>query len=727
VRAMAHRRFAPLRPVLLVGIALIGAASPCCQDAPQAAPNPTMQSPKKPNRLQDSTSPYLRQHAHNPVDWHPWGPEALTKSKQSGKPIFLSVGYSSCHWCHVMERESFMDEAVAALLNEHFVCVKVDREERPDLDEIYMAAVQAMTGSGGWPMSVWLTPDLEPFYGGTYFPPEDRNGLPSFARVVRQLAKVWSERRADCEKGGKQLTEHLRSALKATGGADELPRGVAASMVEQSKERYDEQHGGFAQAPHFAPKFPHASELHVLLLQATRGDAAARTMADTTLDRMAAGGMFDQLGFGFHRYSTDREWLVPHFEKMLYDNALLAGVYVDASLLPGGERHRDVARWALDAMLSDLRGPEGAFWSSHDADSEGMEGKFFVWSDAEWRAVLGDDAALAAARWGVTDSGNWEGTNVLHVAASHEQLAARFGVTVVEVASKLERCRVALLAARNRRARPATDDKVLAAWNGMAIAALARAWHVLGDAEHLEAAQRAAAFVLDRMTVDGRLLRSWRDGRGQGPSFVEDYGFVADALITLFEADADPRWLSAARDLLRVAVSRYGDEQGGGFFFTSDDHEALLARSGNVTESSIPSGASMVALSLLRCGLLLGDEAMHARGVRAVRAHASLLEKAPIAAPTLVYACEFAQADPREIVVSGPPDDPRTRALLLAARRAFPRFSAVGLVHDGNREALEALSPLFVGKQPIDGVPAAYVCRRGACEKPVTDPEDLRP
>ena len=701
-------------------------ASGLCQDPGQEpSQSRPMQTPKKQNRLASETSPYLRQHATNPVDWHPWGKEALERSKKEGKPIFLSVGYSSCHWCHVMERESFEDEKVAALLNEHFVCIKVDREERPDLDEIYMAAVQAMTGNGGWPMSVWLTPDLEPFYGGTYFPPEDRNGMPGFSRVVSQLAKVWRERRDECVKGGKQLTEHLRSALQTAGGAKDLPKRIAASMTAQSKAQYDEQHGGFASAPHFAPKFPHAAELRVLLLQQARGDEAAAAMATKTLDRMAQGGLFDQLGFGFHRYSTDREWLVPHFEKMLYDNALLAVAYLEASRVPGGDRFRDVARQTLDSMAREMQSKDGAFWSSQDADSEGVEGRFFVWSMDDLRAVLGEDASLAAARWGASSEGNWEGTSVLHAATPLEDLERRFPGEQ-PIAVRLESARSRLLEARSKRVRPATDDKALAAWNGMAIEAFARAAQIDGDPKVLAAAQRAASFVLERMVVDGRLLRSWRDGRGQGPSFVEDYGFVADALVTLFEADGDPRWLRGARDLLRVAVDRYGDSSGGGFFFTSDEHESLLARSKNVTESSIPSGTAMVVRALLRCGLLLGDEAMFARGVQALRAHAELLEKAPVAVPSLVLAAEFAQADPREVVVAGDPSDPRTRALLEAAWRAFPRFSVVGLVHDGNRKELEAMSPVFVGKSPVDGVPAAYVCRRGACEKPVTDPKEWK-
>ncbi len=716
----------PARFAVLASFAwCLPASGPCQQPTQDPTQTRPMHPTKKQNRLASETSPYLRQHATNPVDWHPWGKEALERSKKEGKPIFLSVGYSSCHWCHVMERESFEDEKIAALLNEHFVCIKVDREERPDLDEIYMAAVQAMTGNGGWPMSVWLTPDLEPFYGGTYFPPEDRNGMPGFSRVVTQLAKVWRERRDECVKGGKQLTEHLRSALQTAGGAKDLPQRIAASMTAQSQAQYDEVHGGFASAPHFAPKFPHAAELRVLLLQQSRNDSSAAVMATTTLDRMATGGMFDQLGFGFHRYSTDREWLVPHFEKMLYDNALLAVAYLEASLVPGGDRFRDIARRTLDYMAREMQSKDGAFWSSQDADSEGVEGRFFVWSMDDLSAALGDDAELASARWGASAAGNWEGTNVLHAAASTDQLAKQFPGEP-SIVAKLESARTRLLEVRSKRVRPATDDKALAAWNGMAIEAFARAAQVDGDPRFLAAAQRAAAFVLDRMVEDGRLLRSWRDGRGQGPSFVEDYGFVADALVTLFEADADPRWLAAARDLLRTAVDRYGDAQGGGFYFTSDEHESLLARSKNVTESSIPSGTAMVVRALLRCGLLLGDEAMFARGVQALRAHADLLEKAPVAVPSLVLAAEFAQADPREVVVAGDPADARTRALLDAALRSFPRFAVVGLVHDGNRKQLEALSPVFVGKSPVDGVPAAYVCRRGACEKPVTDPAELR-
>lgn len=714
---------APRRAAVLVSLVLSLACTGTAQH-PVQEPKPVAQP--KPNRLATSTSPYLRQHANNPVDWYPWGKEALDRAKKEGKPIFLSIGYSACHWCHVMEHESFENAATAALMNDNFVCIKVDREERPDLDEIYMTAVQAMTGSGGWPMSVWLTPDLQPFYGGTYFPPEDAHGRPGFPRVLQQLAKVWTERREDCERGAAQLTEHLQKVLRPTSESSVLESGIAESMRAQSSERYDATHGGFAEAPHYAPKFPHPSELLVLLRLAAKGDEAARTMARTTLDRMAAGGMNDQLGFGFHRYSTDREWLVPHFEKMLYDNAQLAVVYAESFAATKDERHGAVVRRTLDYCLRELRDGKGGFWSSQDADSEGVEGKFFVWSLEEWNRLLGDDASLAASRWGVTAAGNWEGHNVLFDAVSVDTLAKTLGKDPVDLAARLENARLALFTARSTRVRPGTDDKVLAAWNGLAIGAFARAAQVFGEERYVVAAREGAAFVLDSMIVEGRLRRSWRDGRAEGPAFLEDHAFVADALLTLFETDADPRWLAAARDLLATAVKRFGDDTDGGFHFTSDDHEALPTRSKNATESSTPSGVAVMAMALLRAGLLLGDEALFARGEKALLANASLLARAPVAAPSLVAAVQFLQGDPREVVVAGEPGDPRTQALLDAARRRFPSLGVVAHVHDGNRAALERLSPTFVGKRPIEGRPCAYVCRRGVCEAPVFEPEALQ-
>jgi uncharacterized protein YyaL (SSP411 family) len=677
------------------------------------------------NRLAKETSPYLRQHQHNPVDWYPWGEAALAKARSENKPIFLSIGYAACHWCHVMERESFEDPAIAKVMNERFVCIKVDREERPDLDEIYMAAVQAMTGQGGWPMSVWMTPDLKPFYGGTYYPPEDRFGRPGFKRVLEVLADGWQDRRGEFERVGNELGEHLQKALAPAAEPGAVGPEAVARFLQQSAERYDDLHGGFAQPPHFAPKFPHASELSVLLRAAAAGDGRSRNMAVVTLDRMQQGGIYDQLGFGFHRYSTDRQWLVPHFEKMLYDNALLVPVYLEAFLLTGDVRHAAIARETLDYLLREMRHEQGGFFSSQDADSEGVEGRFFVWSKAEVEQLLGEGAEAALLRWGISAEGNWEHANVLAKHRTLEQVARMVGRDEAAVAAGIERARQVLLAARGRRVRPGTDDKILAAWNGLAIAALARGHQVLGDARYLDAARAAAGFALREMVRDGRCLRSWHSGAARHRGYLEDHAFLADALLSLFESDFDPRWLQAARELLATVQQRFRDPGDGGLWFTADDHEELLARSRSVSEASTPSGAAVAARAFLRAGLLLGDEELYGIGVQVLRANAAMLARLPIACPTLVLALQFHLGDPREVVIAGDPADRRTQALLTAARRLFPPHAVVAVIHDRNRMQLDKLSPVFAGKTPQDGVPAAYVCRRGACEAPVTDPSRL--
>ncbi len=681
--------------------------------------------PRPVNRLAKETSPYLRQHQHNPVDWHPWGPEALKKAKELDRPIFLSIGYAACHWCHVMERESFEDPKIAALMNAHFVCIKVDREERPDLDEIYMMSVQAMTGQGGWPMSVWLTPDLQPFYGGTYFPPEDRHGRPGFPRVLQALADGWRDRRAEMVKVSAELTAHLQEILQPKAAPGDVTAEVVDKLVAQSAARFDERYGGFAPGPHFAPKFPHASELAVLLRRAAQNDGRALRMAVLTLDRMQEGGMYDQLGFGFHRYSTDREWLVPHFEKMLYDNGLLVPVYLEALLLTGEARHGEIAGQCLDYLLREMQGPHGGFYSSQDADSEGVEGRFFVWQLDEAKALLGDDLPVAAARWGITEQGNWEHRNVLWKALPVAAAAERAGLPPAAAAAALERARQKLLAARQQRVAPPTDDKVLTAWNGMAITALCRGHQVLGERRWLQAAQKAADFALRELLRDGRCLRSWHSGQARHQGYLEDHAYLCDALLTLFESDGDPRWLRAARGLLQAMQEHFRDDADGGFFFTADDHEELLARSRSVSESSQPSGTAMAAMAFLRGGLLLGDEALYEVGVQALRANAAALREMPAACSGLVLALQFHLGDPREIVIAGEPDDPRTQALLAAVRGRFAPHVVVALVHHGNRDALLELSEVFRGKTPVDGVPAAFVCRRGVCEAPVTDPARL--
>jgi uncharacterized protein YyaL (SSP411 family) len=610
-------------------------------------------------------------------------------------------------------------------MNANYVCIKVDREERPDLDEIYMAAVTAMTGQGGWPMSVWLTPDLRPFFAGTYFPPEDRYGRPGFPRLLEHLAKAWKDRREEVLASGKEITAHLQQVLAPALPVGEPGPGTAAKMALQSGGRYDELLAGFAQPPEYAPKFPHASEVQVLLRLAAAGDDRARGMALSTLDRMAKGGMVDQLGGGFHRYSTDRQWLVPHFEKMLYDNALLVPCYLEAAALARDPAPAAVARQTLDYLLREMQAPDGGFWSSQDADSEGVEGKFFVWQRAEFDAVVGADAELAAKWFGVTPAGNWEHSNVLTAAAGIDVFAKAAGLDAAAARQRLERARSLLFAVRERRVHPRTDDKVLTAWNGMGIAACALGAQSLGDGRYLRAAQRAAAFVLRELCKEGRCKRSWHSGVAQHSGYLEDYGFLADGLLTLFETDFDPRWLAASKQLLDAARAHFRDAADGGFFFTADDHEELIVRTKTVGESSTPSGAAMIARACLRAGLLLGDEALYATGVGVLRANHAVLEAQPVGCPSLVLSLQFHQADPREVVIAGEPGDPRTVALLAAAR-AFPAHRVVAVVHAGNRDALRKLSPVFDGKEPVNGAPAAYVCRRGACEKPVMDPAKLR-
>ena len=667
---------------------------------------------KPPNRLAKEASPYLRQHQHNPVDWHPWGPEALALAKKLDKPIFLSIGYSACHWCHVMAAESFADADMAKLMNEHFVCIKVDREERPDIDEIYMAALQAMGQQGGWPLSAWLTPDGRPFYGGTYFPPEDGNGLPGFRRVLEQLAKAWRERRQEVLTGADELAKHLQTSLAPEHPPGEPTAELLAKVLPQAQERFDGQHGGFGQPPRFAPKFPSPLELQALLR--LPGEAAL-PLVTQTLHAMHRGGLFDQLGGGFHRYSTDRQWLVPHFEKMLYDNALLVPCYLEAFERTGEPAFALVARRTLDYLLRELQAPGGGFWSSQDAQSEGVEGKFFVWSLGQFEELLGADSQAVAAHFGVTKNGNWEHQNVLHLPA---------GLPTAADAALMQRATDVLFAAREKRVRPGTDDKVLAAWNGMTLRALATGYRVLGDERYRAAARRAADFLLREMVVDGRVRRAWHGGVARHQGCLDDHAALADGLLALFEVDSEARWLAAAKTLLQAIDKHFGAADGG-FWFTAADHEALVARTKVAYDGSTPSGTALAVQALLAGGLLLGDEALYGRGLLALRANHRLLAESPAAAPALVRSLQFHLASPREIVVVGAPDDARTGPLLRAAARAGAA-QVVALLHDGNRAELTALSPVFAGKELVGGAPAAYVCRRGVCLAPVTDPERLR-
>ncbi len=667
------------------------------------------------NRLANETSPYLLQHAHNPVDWYPWGEEAIERARAEDKPIFLSIGYSACHWCHVMERESFEDEQVAALLNRHFVCIKVDREERPDLDEIYMKAVQAMTGSGGWPMSVFMTPALEPFWGGTYFPPRTLYGRPGFTQILNGIAEAWRGNREKLAEHGAKMAERIASEGSASLFAEVDPGVLDASLAALGRN-FDATWGGFGDAP----KFPHATDLRILLRHHSRtGEERALHMAVFTLDRMAAGGIHDQLAGGFHRYSTDEKWLIPHFEKMLYDNALLVPAYVEAWLVTREPRHERVVRDCLEWMLREMRTPEGGFASTQDADSEGEEGKYFVWTPAELEEVLGKAlGARAAAWWGVTDSGNFEhGASALWHGEPTEQVAASLHVPLAELEEQMEDARARLLAARSERVAPGTDDKVLASWNGLAISALCQAWQVFGEERWLDAARAAARFVLTGMRQeDGRLFATSRHGRSHLNAYLDDYAFMTAGLIDLFESDFDGTWLTEALALTDILAERFEDPVNGGFFTTGDDHEKLIARLKNPHDGALPSGNGVHALNLLRLAEFTGRVELARSAETTIRSVGVLLNRYPTAFSQMLQAVDFVAVGPREIVVTGDGDE--ARAMLRAVRERYLPQRVVVHAHP-NLDA--KLVPLVEGKpRPAQGA-QAFVCRNWTCDRPVDD------
>ncbi|MDY0168767.1 MAG: thioredoxin domain-containing protein [Thermoguttaceae bacterium] len=591
------------------------------------------------NRLSTALSPYLLQHAENPVDWYPWCEEARRKARDEDKPIFLSIGYSSCHWCHVMAHESFEDEGIARLLAEHFVSVKVDREERPDLDQVYMDAVQAMTGQGGWPLSVFLTPDGRPFFGGTYWPYPARSGMPGFDHVLRAIAESWHERRQELSDQADQFARFLVEACRGStaGERPSLSSKPLAAAEAGLRQAFDSQFGGFGQAP----KFPQPISLRFLLCRWQNcGDADLLGMIVTTLDRMAAGGVYDQVGGGFHRYSVDRQWLVPHFEKMLYDNALLVPCYLEAWQATGRDEFARVARETLEYVLRDMTHPEGAFFSSEDADSEGREGVFYLWTPSEIEAVLGSERAETFCRvYDVTESGNFEGRSILNRPRSLAENAQALGRPADELLAELDESRAALLAARGGRIRPGRDDKVLTGWNAMMIDALTRAGAVLGEPRYTEAGIQAAEFLLNHLRDDrGRLLHCWRNGKARHPAFLDDVALLADALIALHETTGQSRWLERSVPLADDLLTRFADPQASGFFYTPADHEALIARKKDFLDSSTPSGNGVAACVLLKLGRLCsrGDYTNAAEST--LRAGAELLDRAPTAACQLLLA-----------------------------------------------------------------------------------------
>jgi uncharacterized protein len=668
------------------------------------------------NRLADESSPYLRQHADNPVDWYPWGEDAFARARAEDKPILLSVGYSSCHWCHVMAHESFEDEAVAAVMNDRFVNVKVDREERPDVDAVYMQAVQTMTGSGGWPMTVFLDADGRPFYGGTYFPPEDRPGMPGFVRLLDAIADAWRNQRAELLEQADQLREAIeRSTSIGSAHQSAVTRAVLTNAVATLREQFDPRFGGFGRAP----KFPQAMTLTFLLdMQATTPDPDVFEMVTVSLDAMAAGGIYDQVGGGFHRYSVDAHWLVPHFEKMLYDQALLVRAYTNGWLVTREPRYRRVVEETVGYVLRDLRHPDGGFFCAEDADSEGVEGKFYVWSYEELEALCGDDLPDIVRHFGVTMRGNFEDPhtgyrgNILHAV----------GRTDVRPEA-VDRVLPALFAAREQRTRPGLDDKVLLGWNALFLRSLVEAADALGRADWMDAARANARFLLASLRrADGRLLRSWQDGRANLLAYAEDYAALLAALISLAERD-DVAWLADARAVADGLVALFADDERGGFFTTGVDADALIVRPKDYQDNATPSENSLAADGLLRLSALTGDQSYAASAARWIGTLAPVLGQHPTAFAHLLEACERLVDPPIEVAVVGSPGDPGTAALRAElAGRVLPASVRVVAGPGTGTDT----TPLLADRSALDGAAVAYVCEHYVCRLPVTDPAALR-
>jgi uncharacterized protein YyaL (SSP411 family) len=651
-----------------------------------------------PNRLGGESSPYLLQHKDNPVDWEPWGDEALARARDEDRPLLVSIGYSACHWCHVMAHESFEDEHIAQVMNERFVCIKVDREERPDIDAICMEACQAITGHGGWPLNAFLTPDGVPFYAGTYFPPESRHGLPSWRMVLDGVSEAWSERRDQITRQGGQMVEALSATARLEPSMEPITQDLVREALVALWGTYDRSNGGFGRAP----KFPQASVIELLLAR------SEREMSLGTLEAMARGGIYDQVGGGFARYSVDATWTVPHFEKMLYDNALLARAYLHGWQVSGNERFRDVCCETLDWALREMRGAEGGFCSALDADSEGVEGKFYVWTVAELRSALGGGGALAEeaiAYFGATERGNFEGSgqNVLEARGPEP--------------SDLPEIRRILLEARSARVRPGLDDKRLTSWNALMISALADAGAVLERSDYLEAAVQCASFVLGELRgANGRLLRSWKDGRARVDGYLEDHAFLLEAFLGLYEATGDPRWYGEAVGLADVMIARFEDPERGGFFTTASDHERLAARRKDLEDSPIPSGNSAAAFGLLRLGALSGEGRYERHALGVLRLLFPLAARHPGAFGHLLGAADFYLSPVKEVAIVGPSTG--AGELLRVVRGAFrPHLVLATGEADG--------VPLLEGRGPVDGHAAAYVCERFVCQAPVTSPDDL--
>ena len=677
---------------------------------------------KHTNHLIHETSPYLLQHAHNPVDWYPWGDEALQKAKSENRPILLSIGYSACHWCHVMERESFEDEKIAELMNNLFVNIKVDREERPDLDEIYMNAVQMLTGRGGWPMTVFLTPDGKPFYGGTYFPPADRYGVPGFPKILQGVANAYREKPEDVERSVEQILTALQRMSVSAESQRDFSQDIIAQSAEQLAQSYDAEHGGLGKAP----KFPNVGVYEVFLRNYHRSKKSRfLDMVTNTLTKMARGGIYDHLGGGFHRYSVDEKWLVPHFEKMLYDNAQLIRIYAQVYCVTQESFFKQVVDETMNYLMREMLHTEGGFYSTQDADSEGEEGKFFVWTEAEITRLLGEDASEIFCRiYDVTEQGNFEDKNILHPILTLEQASKFFRRDLKEIESLVSEAKRKLFQEREKRIKPFRDEKILTSWNGLALSGIAEAIKISPHPSYLEAAQRTVDFIFSKMFRDGHLLHTYKSGTAKILGYLDDYAFLAAGLLDLFEATLDRSHANRATALVETMLNEFWDESGGGFFYTGRSHEQLIAQSKPIFDGSIPSGNAIATQVLLRSYHYTGNADHLKRAEKILRTYYSAMEKQPFGFAHMLAALDFYLAKPKEIVLVGDRKASETKHLLHRIQSLYLPNRTLQLANPD--EPLDEIAPQLAGKKAIAGKPTVYVCHNFTCSQPVVDWNELK-
>jgi uncharacterized protein YyaL (SSP411 family) len=674
------------------------------------------------NRLINETSPYLIQHAHNPVDWYPWGEEALIRAKKEDKPILLSIGYSSCHWCHVMERESFENEEIAKMMNEHFINIKVDREERPDLDELYMNAVQVMTGAGGWPMTVFLTPDLVPFHAGTYFPPDDRGGMPGFRKVLMVISEYYRTHRGEVKKVEDQMRHALQQIVEMVPTQGDMDGQTLTKAFKAFHGQFDSTHGGFGKAP----KFPNSMTLSFLLRYWKReGSKEALEMVEVTLEKMAKGGIYDHLGGGFHRYSVDDRWLIPHFEKMLYDNALLSQTYFEAYQVTRKKRYIHVAGEVLDYVLREMKSPEGGFYSTQDADSEGEEGKFYVWTRDQVKEVLGKEAGNPfCAYYGVTRNGNFErGMSVFHVDSTLEKVSDLYGINVPDLEKLLEEGKKRLFTEREKRVKPGRDEKIITSWSGLMISSFVDGFKMIGNEQYLHAAEDACRFILEDMRKDGNLMRVFKGNRCHTKGYSEDYAFFIRALTDLYEATFEVNWLKEADDLNERMIHQFWDERNGGFFFTGKENESLIAKSKSPYDNVIPSANAVAVFNLLKLGYLTGQEPLVKKAEQILRLFFNFLAEHATGFAHMLSGLSFL-LNPEEIGIIGPKNDPKTQSMLREINLTYLPNKILSL-RDPQEPVRKNWFPFLTEKGAIE-TPTTFVCRGFTCLPPARDEEELK-